>query len=162
MSSIVPSCSSARKRVIRYYDTSALYALWVPQPFTERAKEELKRDFGQVVISRFAVLEFKSALLKDVRLAALERGKAAVVWSRFYETVQAARYRVLPVSSAYLERAADLLDIQLEPPPSLRAPDALHVGTAVAFGRIGFVTANAQQARAAREAGLRTAYLGVG
>lgn len=159
MSSIMPSCSSARKRVIRYYDTSALYALWVPQPFTERAKEELKRDFGQVVISRFAVLEFKSALLEDVRLASLDRNKAAVVWSRFSGTVQGS-YRVLPVSEAYLGRAAELLDLRLEPLPSLRAPDALHVGTAVAFGRIGFVTADAQQARAARKASLRTAYLG--
>ena len=130
----------------------------MPQPFTEAAKEALKRDFGQVVISRFAVLEFKSALLKDVRLAALERNKAATVWSRFRGTVQTS-YRVVPVSDAYLEQAADLLALNLEPVPNLRAADALHVGTAVAFGRIGFVTADAQQARAAQEAGLRTAHL---
>ena len=111
-------------------------------------------------MSDFSLLEFKSTLLRDVRENRIDRGKAAALWSAFNASVTSYQYRILPLSKSCVSQVLELLDLSRQPLPILRAPDAVHIGTAIDYNRVGFVTADKQQATAARSAGLRTTYLG--
>ena len=129
-------------------DTSALAKRYKREDGCQHVDEWLARADG-VVLAAHGKLEIASAFLRDLHANALppeqyRAGMAAV-------TADFAEFEVLPVT-AEIEAFA----IAAMQRTGLRAMDALHIGTAQAARVDRFVTADARQAEAAQDAGVKT------
>lgn len=134
----------------RYLDTSLLVAALVRETGTEAAKAFLSaaRD-DALLVSRWALTEFSSALALKVRsgtLAEAERGEVLAMFRRF--TV--ARLAAVEIEPPDFDSAARFCD---EPGATVRAGDALHLAACKRMGA-RLVTFDAGMAAAAGRYGL--------
>lgn len=136
---------------MRYYDTSVILSLYLTQSITSKATAEIAKDQPTIVISDWTVVEVKSALAKEVRVKQLTKVQAETVWERFFQDVQHDRYTILHLTPSVMTKAHECLELD----SNLRAGDALHIAAAFKHGRLSLVTADAEQAKAARENGLK-------
>lgn len=139
---------------MRYYDTSALYALFVPQPFSEAATAEVERDFGQIVTSELSFIEFRGILNRDVLNGNLSQSEAQTVWNGFFRERHSYYYRIIDLNKLAVQDSLDLLQKTLEHKLNARTLDSIHIAAAYSYNRVGFVTADKQQAKVAQAVGL--------
>lgn len=147
---------------MRYYDTSVLISLLVPDAHTQGAMAELEKDKGRFGTGQWATVEIKSALAKEVRTGSLSGSQALSAWN-LYELwrMPAGGPILFSAEKQVLELAADVIRIAPDGAANLRAGDALHVAIAVEEEASGFVTADGNQAVAARLVGLEVTLLQV-
>lgn len=139
---------------MRYYDTSALMSLLVPDVHTKAAMYELEADGGRISSSNWASVELKSALAKEVRTGSLTPGKAISAWQR-YELwcLPGGGLRLHGFAAGVFALAALSIRIDSDGAGNLRAGDALHIAAAESSAATGFVTADRAQASASSARG---------
>lgn len=140
---------------MRYYDTSVILSLYLTQPITPRVVSEVTKDQPYIVISDWTLVEIKSALAKSIRVKQLDLTHAEIIWERFYQDVSRGYYTLLSSSKSIMTKAHDCLDLN----STLRAGDALHIAMALEHGRLSMVTADVEQAKAAKSQGLKVSLL---
>lgn len=140
---------------MRYYDTNVILSLYLTQSITSKASAEVAKDQPYIVISDWTSVEVKSALAKELRMKLLTEVQAEKVWERFYQDVQHGRYTLLHLNPSVMTKAHECIELD----GSLRAGDALHIAVAFKHGRLGIVTADAEQAKAAKKNGLKVTLL---
>jgi len=112
--------------IAAHLDTSILVALFIPEPFSERADAFVRDSSGGLMVGDLAVAEFSSAVARRVRMREFTLQQAAAVLSTHDEwpTRSARRVEIatadLALATAYIRR----FDL------SLRTPDALHLAIA--------------------------------
>lgn len=129
-----------------FLDSSALAKRYVEEPGSERL-QELLGAAGRLGLCALAVPEIVSGLRRSQRerrltTAQYARAKGALLADVRDAEVVGLVDAVLVTSVAVLERSV------------VRALDALHVAAAIVWSAELFVSADEQQCRAAREAGL--------
>ena len=144
---------------MRYYDTSALYSLFVPQPFSEAAEQEVERDLGQIITSELSFIEFRTILNRDIVDGNLSVAEANIAWEGFFRKRHSYYYRIIELNKLAVQDSLDLLQRALEKQLAVRTLDTIHVAAAYAYNQVGFVTADKQQAAFAKEIGLATSLL---
>ena len=135
-----------------YLDASALAGRYVKERNSGRV-EKILHDSSSLGTSVISVTEILSALCRRRREGVLaedvyERAKQALL-----EDVADAS--IVPLSPDVLQKASHLLEEAHE----LSALDALHVGSALAWGAELFVSADARQVSAASRFGLPTSHV---
>lgn len=145
------------RSAIRYYDTSALLPLYLPEAASEAAQVALQRDFGQLVTSVISLVELRSGLARYQREGFLSRDQAAVVFHRA-EGDLAQTPRRLELTQDVIYEALRLLSSDTHQP--MRTLDVLHIATCLRYGSSGFVTNDRHQAKLAANVGLEVAWLG--
>lgn len=137
---------------MRYYDTSVLMSLLVPDPHTPRAMAELETDHGSICSGEWATMEIKSALAKEVRMGSLTGRQALAAWE-MYELWRLPSGGLLLhfPDRGVLSSAAQAIRIAPDGAANLRAGDAFHVAIAAEVEASGFVTADGNQAGAAEK-----------
>ena len=139
-----------------YFDTSALAKRYVREAGSGRARGLLRRH--RFLSSVIAPLELTSAFTR--------RHAAGELSDRHFQAmllrVQADRayWELVEVTPLVLTQAEDLVRTT-----GLRALDAIHVGSALAFQnssglRLPFITADSQQRKAAEQVGLDVVWVG--
>jgi predicted nucleic acid-binding protein len=124
-----------------FFDTSALVKLLLEEPGAAAARQAWEMADPQIC-SRLAFVEARAALAAAHRAGRLDAGQLVVLKRRFAEmTVQAA---VVDVDEALVDVAADLAEKH-----ALRGYDAVHLAAALAAATPLFVSADADQLRAA-------------
>jgi predicted nucleic acid-binding protein len=135
---------------VRFWDTSALFALVVPERETSRVRRWIAEDSGVVVwaLTRVELLSAVSRRRRELPSAAdrLVRARREFLdaWERWAE-----------ISAIDLVRAHAERVVERHP---VRAADALHIGAALVAcdgdpGSLQFVTLDAAQAAAAEREG---------
>ena len=142
---------------IRYYDTSALLPLYLPEPATAAAQTALERDFGQLVTSVISPIELRSALARYARDGLLSPEQAEAIFRRAQLDLNHTPRR-LELTHDVIHEALRLFTAQSRQP--MRTLDVLHVATCLRYGTLGFVTNDRQQARLAANTGLDVVWLG--
>jgi uncharacterized protein len=140
---------------LRYYDTSVILSLYLEHRITEKAVMEVEKDQPYVVISDWTIVEVKSALAKEIRMKQLPKVQAETTWQHFYQDVVRGRYTLLHLSQPVMIKAHDCIELG----GTLRAGDSLHIAIAWEHGRLSIVTADAEQAKAAKNKGLKVTLL---
>ncbi|MGL4611914.1 MAG: type II toxin-antitoxin system VapC family toxin [Trueperaceae bacterium] len=140
---------------MRYYDTSVLLSLYLQQNISAKASVEVAKDQPYVVISDWVSVEVKSALAKEVRTKSLTKLQAEIIWERFYQDIQHSRYKILHLTQNVMAKAHECIALD----GNLRAGDAIHVAVAFTHGRLSIVTADKEQAKAAKLNGLKVTLL---
>jgi predicted nucleic acid-binding protein len=139
----------------RYLDTSLLVAVLIHEAGTTAAKTYLASCGDRpLVISRWVIAEFSSALAIKVRTGAItasEQAAALMMFRRFRER----RLRVLNVEAGDFDAAAGMSDQSGIP---LRAGDALHLAVCVRVAA-RLATFDGGLATAAQHHGVATDYL---
>jgi uncharacterized protein len=125
------------------------------QNITDKATVAASKDQPDIVISDWTIVEAKSALAKEVRVKSLTNAQAETVWERFYQDVRHDRYSILHLTPSVMTKAHECIALN----GNLRAGDALHIAVAFMHGRLSIVTADAEQAKAAKENGLKVTLL---
>jgi uncharacterized protein len=129
-----------------YVDTSALVALFVPEPHSAGVAKWYAGTDARLVSSAWCVTEFASAMAMKQRQRQLTADQAQLAWQHF-ERLVANDLHLLPVEAAMFHRAAMMaLDIDT----TLRAGDALHLACAEAAGAKQVATLDAVMARQAQ------------
>lgn len=127
-------------------DSSALAKRYLDEPGSETVQRIL-RDATALGISIVCIPEVVSSLSRRRRERKLSRDAYATVKAAFLEDVRDCE--VVNVTDDVLRRAIDALERH-----PLRAMDALHVGSAIAWGADRFASADKAQLRAAALMGL--------
>lgn len=117
--------SAAISRVI-YVDVSVWIALLTNEPSSGALKSWLESETGQLVTSRWSLVEVSSALSIKVRRAELAPQQAQWLGERF-EALVSSEVRLLPLASADYDHAATMCRNAAS---GLRAGDALHLAVA--------------------------------
>lgn len=149
--------SCVLRSAIRYYDTSALLPLYLPEAASEAAQVALERDFGQLVTSVISLVELRSGLARYQREGFLSRDQAGVVFHRA-ERDLAQTPRRLELTPDVLQEALRLLGSHTHQP--MRTLDVLHIATCLRYDTSGFVTNDRHQAKLAANIGLEVTWLG--
>lgn len=139
----------------RYLDTSLLVAVLIREAGTPAAKTYLaSRGAAPLLISRWAVTEFSSALALKVRTATIDAAEqvAALIMFRRFVTLRLQLVNIDPVD---FEFAAGMSDYSAMP---LRAGDALHLAVCKRLGT-RLATFDARMAAAANHHGVGTDFL---
>lgn len=140
-----------------YFDTSALVKCYVNERGSLRAKELLRgHDF---LSSAITSVELISALRRRRRSGELSEEAFTDLTGRVRE--DRLRWEMLEVSSAVLNLAEELIH-GLMP---IKTLDAIHIASLMTFQTVSgikapFITADARQGNAAREAGLNLIRVG--
>ncbi len=82
---------------------------------------------GGLTVSRWAVVEFASALARNVRMRLQSEEHARILMQRFGEDTRAAFYLYTPTTADFELAATTVIEA---PDLGLRGPDALHLATA--------------------------------
>jgi hypothetical protein len=135
---------------VRFWDSSALVALVIPEAGTARVRTWVNED-PQIAVWTLTRVELLSALARHRR----DRPRAAEQLVRARGEVLEAWERWTEVTAVDVVRAHAERIVERHP---LRAADALQIGAAVVFGRgepsaVDFVTLDAAQAEAATREG---------
>lgn len=134
-----------------YLDTSVAVALFVPDPFSSRARA-WSASRPRVVFSRWTLVEFSSALslhVKAGRLTAAARENAERRLTR--AALSGPLLEILPEDLDYARTL-------VQEHENLRAPDALHL--AIALGRaMALATFDDEMAKVGRLSGLEVVEL---
>ncbi len=112
---------------VAYIDTSALAKLYINEPGSESFEAYIKA-LGSGLISRIAVVEFRSVLARRLRSRELTPSSHHAVRALFEADISRGLWSLVPLDDAHAIDAARLID-ELGP-HSLRALDALHLATA--------------------------------
>lgn len=109
-----------------YLDASVIVALFVTDPFTDRASRWLQAERPALIVSDYAAAEFASALARLARMRDLAAADARAACAHFDEWVEraAVRTETAAVDVRTAERLLRRFDL------TLRAPDALHIAAA--------------------------------
>jgi uncharacterized protein len=140
---------------LRYYDTSVILSLYLPQAVTAKAILEVEKDKPILIISDWTVVEIKSALSKELRMKQLSKLQTELIWQRFYQDVSDNRYTLLRLSEKVMTKAHELIELG----SGLRSGDALHLAVAWQHGRLGMVTGDKEQAKVAKSHRLKVTLL---
>lgn len=132
-----------------YLDTSALVALYVPEPLSEAVARVVGRE--PPAISALTEVEFASALARRRRERSIPAADCDAVLQAFDTHLSERRFRRLPVAADTFAHATAALRAGKAPLSTL---DALHLSAAALAGET-LVTADRQLARAARAYGVR-------
>jgi hypothetical protein len=132
-----------------YLDTSALAALYIPEPLSD----VVARVVGAKppAISVLTEIEFSSAVARRVREKSISAADASEVLETFDAHIAERRYRHLPVAAQTFAEARRLLRSGLAPIPTL---DAMHLALC-ALHREPLCTCDRQLARAAARFGVK-------
>lgn len=141
----------------RYLDTSLLVATLIREAGTPAAKTYLSSCRADpLLISRWAVTEFSSALALKVRTATIDAAEqaAALMMFRRFATL---RLQVVNIDPLDFEIAAGMSDHSAIP---LRAGDALHLAVCKRLGT-RLATFDARMATAGNHHGVDTDFLAI-
>ena len=138
-----------------YFDTSVLVKRYVREKGTARAQSLLRRY--RFLSSAVVPLEVMSALCRRRAMEQLAERDFTAIVSRIREDRR--YWELVEVSPLVLDRAEELIQRM-----SLRALDAVHVASALAFEtasgiRIPFVTADGRQRDAAGQVALNVVWV---
>jgi uncharacterized protein len=139
--------------VIAYFDTSALIALLIEEPISERSAA-LWDEFDRLVAVSLVYVEARAALAQAERMARLSRSdlrQAVAALADLY-----AQLDRIAVTEELASHAGDLAEDH-----GLRAYDAVHLAAALLVADAGLVVVTGDRTlrRAATAAGLATANL---
>lgn len=135
-----------------YLDTSALIALYCPEPWSGKTERILQNLEHLPVISELVEVEFCSALARKKQLQEISNKSAKAVLSEFFSHLDQRYYRRCLLNSRHFQQARDWL-FQLK--ISLRTLDALHLAICHQE-KLPFLTADKRLVRAARFFGIET------
>ncbi len=135
-----------------YLDSSALVALFTPDPFNGRARDFIRSQSPIVIVSDFAEAEFSSAVARLFRMNLFTKADARLVFSNFDGWVarESQRTTAEPIDIA----AATTLVRRFE--LGLRSPDAINIAIAQRQGA-AVVTFDNKMRVAAKALGLEIA-----
>jgi len=140
-----------------YFDTSALVKRYVREPGSGQVRSLLRRhDF---LSSAITPVELLSALGRKKRSGDLSEEEFSMLLSRIQS--ERIRWELVEIAGPVLDRAEEVI----QGPLPLRALDALHVASSMAFQaaasvQIPFVTGDARQRDAANHLGLDVIWVG--
>lgn len=143
--------------VAPYIDTSAL-AKWFLSEAASRDVGIFLNNHSLVWIGRVGVVEFESLLARRMRAGEIDEITESSVIELFERRIFQNYVRVLPIDDAQAQHAAVLL--RQNRSAGLRTLDALHLAAALRLGTDQFVTADAVQAKVARDLGLTVTSFG--
>jgi len=134
-----------------YIDTSALAKRYLNEQASAAFEAFVSERDDDFVISPLTVTEFESLLQRRLRLGDIDKRFLSRTRSLLTQDMAAALWQVHPFDPIAFETAGRLLR-ELDTP--LATLDALHLGSALAFGCGQLATSDKQLARAAHRAGL--------
>ncbi len=134
-----------------YIDTSALLKRYVLEPHTAEVNAFVDRH-APLGISRLSMLEARCALARRCRAGQITELLETQVLQAIRLDIQDGTLELSQVADTQISRAFDLLE-QLRATVSLRSLDAIHLAIALERKTPGFVTADKNQAEAARQLG---------
>lgn len=134
-----------------YVDVSIWVALLTNEPSSPALKHWLEGETGQLVTSRWSVVEVSSALSIKVRRAELQLQQAQELCTHFDALVRG-DVSLLPLASADYDHAAVLCRNAAS---GLRAGDALHLAVARRARASYLLTLDKVMARNAKKLGLQ-------
>jgi predicted nucleic acid-binding protein len=112
---------------MRYFDTSFLVPIFVQQAFTKRVDDVLKRQPpGQVAVSSWTLVEFSSAIARQVRMRSLDSEGVALI-ERAFDVYIEKSFEVIAPTVLDFDLARRFLR-RYE--TGLRSGDALHLAIA--------------------------------
>lgn len=113
-----------------YLDASVLVALFIDDPFSERADKILRGRMAMPAVSDYAKAEFASSIARHVRTGGMKAAEARKTFVDFdgWTDRSATRVQTTPADIATAELALRRLDL------TLRAPDAIHIAIAHRIG----------------------------
>jgi predicted nucleic acid-binding protein len=134
-----------------YLDASALAKVYIPEPESEALESTLagRRD---LIVSRLAVTEVASAMVRRVRERQLRRREMAEVYRTLTGHVAKGRFLRADIT-ATAHREAERLLMTLGTRVPLRAADGLHLALAALAGARTLVTFDRRMTAAAAAAG---------
>ena len=132
-----------------YVDTSALVALYIPEPKSEAVQQAVS-SASEACISTLCEVELASAVSRRVRMGELRAVDGRRVLSTFQLHVGKRLYRVVPLWQQEYNLAKEWLG-RFETP--LRTLDAIHLGVAFS-NQLPLLTADRVLADAAHEFGI--------
>jgi uncharacterized protein len=133
-----------------YVDTSALVPVYVPEVFSVRAENVVRRQSARIV-SSLCVAEFASAVSFKQREGELAPEDAQRAWQTFTRHASSGLFHVTEVTVDDWRRAAELA---WSLHTRARTLDAIHLSVAERM-QLTLVSADERQVAAARELGLK-------
>jgi hypothetical protein len=139
-----------------YWDTSALFKLYVTEPGSDELFQIAAETKKPVVSSAIITAEMLCALHRKEADGDLGAGSAKVLYSQFLEDIRGNRLLVLPFDSAVAAEAERVVRLAYERRPKipLRSLDAIHLATALSVRTTVFVTADGRLRDLAALAGM--------
>lgn len=134
-----------------YIDTSALAKRYLNEQASAAFEAFVSDRDDDFVISPLTVTEFESLLQRRLRMGDIDRRFLSRTRALLTQDMAAALWQVRPFDPVTFDTAGRLLR-ELDTP--LATLDALHLGSALAFGCRQIATSDRQLARAARRADL--------
>jgi len=118
---------------VRYWDTSALLKLYVPEPDSAWFLDLISGTPEPVATSAIAAAEVLCALSRKEASGDLKAGGAKVLFRRFRADCQAGRVVLIPYGLDLVEEMEKLsrLASQRRPPVMVRSLDLIHLASAV-------------------------------
>jgi uncharacterized protein len=132
-----------------YIDTSVLVAYYCPEQLSQACQRALARH-GTSAISPLVELELYSALASKVRTREMDAGAGRRVLTLLAAHLADGLFQVVPIEAREYRLARDWVGGFSV---ALRAPDALHLASALANGLV-LLTADKAMARAAGQLGV--------
>ena len=140
-----------------YWDTSALFKLYVTEPGSQELFQIAAETREPVTSSAIITAEMLCALHRKEADGDLGAGSAKVVYSKFLEDIRGNRLLVLPFDSevAAVAETVVRLAYQRRPRIFLRSLDAIHLATALSVRTTVFVTVDGRLRDLAEAVGLK-------
>ena len=140
-----------------YFDSSAVVKRYVREQGSAQARNLMNRH--EVLSAVITPVEVLSALRRRKRSGDLTDDEFSTLLNRLQS--ERIRWELVEISSAVLSRAEEVI----QGPVPMRALDAIHVASSVAFQtatsvRVPFVTGDARQREAAGQLGLDVVWVG--
>jgi uncharacterized protein len=142
-----------------YFDTSAVVPLYLPEPRSERAREEARR-VRQIPYTPLHALELTSAIHLNCGRGSITPPELRAVSLQIQDDLSAHRLRTTPLDLADVFGSATDLATRHAAIMLCRSLDVLHVAAALHLRCAELVTADERQLQLARAVGLYVVDLG--
>ena len=139
-----------------FWDTSALLKLYVAEP-DSNTFAILAQSEELLAISAWTTHEILCGLHRKELLHDLKPGAAEAIYQRILQQIRAGALHVIAYTTTVAERTSDVIRgcYSARTPVAIRSLDALQLGSALAGGAIGVVSADARMRAGARIFNLR-------
>lgn len=140
-----------------YWDTSAIFKLYVPEPDSDYFLDLLVQTQEQVVSSAILCMEVLCAAWRKEQTRELKRGAASIVVGKLNQHIQAGRIVLIPYGPNIGAEAQNLLQLTGKSGTHrmIRSLDTIHVASALECKATSLVSTDAQLREIAKLAGLR-------
>lgn len=139
---------------MRYFDSSVLLKLYVPEPNSESARTHVQRVGQPPVLTRLHLLEVKTAARQKLGRGELSASELQNVLADFDSDISLGLFREIVLDWAAVFTRAESLSRQHAAATLCRTLDTLHVAIAQELGATEFCTFDKRQAAMARLVGL--------